>query len=558
MKSIANCVLLFLSALLQPVETSAVRPPPVIRRVSVSPTSLSFASRVVGSGAGTSQTIALTNVSPTVNGGTVSISSIVVSGFYVETNDCGTLAIGASCHIQVAFAPNLVGRINGAVTIRDNAIGAVQAVSLTGVGLPPVTFSPASLSFGTIAVTSSSVGKTVTLKNNQSKALAISRIVASGDYHQSNNCPASLSAGASCTIRVAFAPTITGPVLGALTVISDASPGTQPVALGGSGSGAISSRVALSPRLLTFGNQEAGTPSASKNIRVTNTSSTVGLTIAGIQSSVNYTATNTCLGRLIAPGGSCNIAVTFKPTADFAPINYPGAITVFDSDRSSPQVVALSGSGVPAITSSPALVDFGAQFGVIRSPELESKMVVLTNRDTFNETISIVPSGGIELFTNTCINPLTPESKCSLQLLLRPLALGPINAAVTVTPSSGGFLSPQVVNIKACGTNVDRAPMAVVFDPRAVGTTSAARIVSITNFASAPMSFHAISIGGSNSADFAITSKTCDASLAADGGSCSVSVKFKPKAAGKRTGLLNFSDSGLCSPQTVALSGVGQ
>jgi hypothetical protein len=501
----------------------------------------------------------LTNVSPTANGGAISISSIGVSGFYVETNDCGTtLGIGASCHIQVAFAPNLVGRINGAVTIRDNAIGAVQAVSLTGVGLAPVSFSPQSLSFGTIAVGSSSLGKTITLKNNQSNALAISQIVTSGDYHQFNNCPASLSAGASCTIRVAFAPTMTGPVLGALTVLSNAFPGTQPVALAGSGSGAIGSRVALSPRLLTFGSQEAGTSSATKNIRLTNTSSTVGLTIAGIQTTANYTTTNTCLGKLIAPGGSCNIAVTFKPTVDFAPVNYPGAITVFDSDRTSPQVVALSGSGVPAITNSPATVDFGARFGVIRSPELESKTVVLTNKDAFNETISIVPSGGIELFTNSCKNPLTPVSKCSLQLLLRPLALGPINSAVTITPSSDGFLSPQVVNIKGCGTNVDRVPMAVVFDARAVGTTSVARVVSITNFAATTMTFHSISISGSNSGDFAIASKTCSASLAGNGGSCSVNVRFKPKAVGKRTGLLSFSDSGLCSPQTVSLSGVGQ
>jgi hypothetical protein len=63
------------------------------------------------------------------------ISSIAVSGDFLEKNNCGKgLAVGKSCTIQVSFKPQAKGVRTGEVTITDNAPGRTQKVSLRGTG----------------------------------------------------------------------------------------------------------------------------------------------------------------------------------------------------------------------------------------------------------------------------------------------------------------------------------------------------------------------------------------------------------------------------------------
>jgi hypothetical protein len=63
------------------------------------------------------------------------ISSITVSGDFLEQNNCGKgLAIGKSCTIQVSFKPQAKGVRTGDVTVTDNAPGHAQKISLKGTG----------------------------------------------------------------------------------------------------------------------------------------------------------------------------------------------------------------------------------------------------------------------------------------------------------------------------------------------------------------------------------------------------------------------------------------
>src|SRR5207253_501563 len=92
------------------------------------------------------QSVTLTNT------GTValSVTSIVASGDFMQTNTCGTsVAAGANCAISVTFTPTATGTRTGAITITDNAAGSPQSVNLTGTGAAPgVSLSPSSLTFG--------------------------------------------------------------------------------------------------------------------------------------------------------------------------------------------------------------------------------------------------------------------------------------------------------------------------------------------------------------------------------------------------------------------------
>src|SRR5262249_24858375 len=65
----------------------------------------------------------------------LNISGITISPLFTERDTCiPTVAPGASCDIGVTFTPHGTGTFTGTLSISDNAPGAVQTVSLTGVG----------------------------------------------------------------------------------------------------------------------------------------------------------------------------------------------------------------------------------------------------------------------------------------------------------------------------------------------------------------------------------------------------------------------------------------
>jgi hypothetical protein len=82
-----------------------------------------------------------------------------------------------------------------------------------------VKLTPAILSFPDQAVGTQSHTQIVVVKNTAEQSLAILHIISeSPDFPQTNNCPASLAPGASCTISVTFAPASSGTITSQLEV----------------------------------------------------------------------------------------------------------------------------------------------------------------------------------------------------------------------------------------------------------------------------------------------------------------------------------------------------
>ncbi|MCU1221752.1 MAG: choice-of-anchor domain, partial [Candidatus Angelobacter sp.] len=84
-----------------------------------------------------------------------------------------------------------------------------------------------------------------------------------------------------------------------------------------------------------------------------------------------------------------------------------------------------------------------------------------------------------------------------------------------------------------------------------VGVTSAAQSLTLTNSGTAPLNIRSIT----TTADFT-AANTCTASVAPNA-SCTVTVAFKPTAAGARTGLLTIVDDAISGEVFIALSGTG-
>ena len=188
------------SVLLQPALVSG---PSAI----TSPSSLAYPSQLVG-------TSSAPQPVQVVNYGTMplNITSISAPANFNETDDCkSSVAPGASCTVNVTFAPSVSGNLSGMLLIADNAPGSPRTVSLSGVATV-VTLSANSLRFGCILVfiprgpeCLCSRPQTLTLTNTANSALSITAINITGPFSENNNCPSSLGAGQSCTITVQWA-----------------------------------------------------------------------------------------------------------------------------------------------------------------------------------------------------------------------------------------------------------------------------------------------------------------------------------------------------------------
>src|SRR5262249_15854590 len=152
----------------------------------------------------------------------LTISNIALTGTnsadFAQTNNCpASLAVNASCTINVTFTPSATGSRTAAVTLTDNAANSPQTIALTATAVTPapaITQNPANLSSRNQNVGAPSAAHPALHTAPATAALTISNIALTGtnsaDFAQTNNCPASLAANTSCTINVTFTPSATG------------------------------------------------------------------------------------------------------------------------------------------------------------------------------------------------------------------------------------------------------------------------------------------------------------------------------------------------------------
>jgi hypothetical protein len=332
-------------------------PPPQAPIANLSPSSLTFSQENVGT-TSAAQTVTLSNT----GNASLSISSIAIGGAnpgdFAQTNNCGSsVAAGANCTINVTFTPTAAGSRSAGLAINDNAGGGSQTVTLSGQGPTPfssVNVNPYTLTFNDQYVGATSLPQSATLSNVGNTVVTISSISLTGanpgDFGQTNNCPASLAPGSTCTVNVTFTPTATGTRNAYLTFTQSANNyNTNSVQLSGTGI-QPSPNITLSPSSLTFPAQNDGTTSAAQSATLTNNGSTA-LSISRIDTEgVNYydfNETNNC-GSSLAAGASCTIAVTFAPIGLGS---RTASLCVYDGPTgTTEQVASLNGTAVPPAT----------------------------------------------------------------------------------------------------------------------------------------------------------------------------------------------------------------
>jgi FG-GAP-like repeat len=312
----------------------------------------------------------------------------------------------------------------------------------------------------------------------------------------------------------------------------------------------LQTSVMLAPSSLAFGIENVGSQSPPQTATLTNDgSSALKIKQIGINGAdpKDFGQTNNC-GTSVPAGGSCQIQVTFTPTATGA---RSASLFVDYQGLGSPQTVALSGTGANlTVTLTPSSMTFPVQVVGTTSSE---QTATLTNTGSDAVTISNISTSGPFSQTNNCPSSLYPNNSCQIQVKFTPTAKGPASGTLSVTDAAQG--SPQTVNLSGTGTVVELSTVGINFGDQKVGTKSPPAPIKLTNVGTASLSISQIAITGADAEDFS-QSDNCGHSVPPKG-SCKITVIFKPTAKGERAARLGISDNGGASPQMVSLAGTG-
>jgi hypothetical protein len=161
----------------------------------------------------------------------LALGEATVSGISILTgNGDGTFRDLADYRFASPGGIALVaGDFNG-----DGRLDVDNSCSLLQVPLA-VTISRTQLTFPKQKIGTTSTPKQIRLANSGTHSVAITSIGTSGDFIQTNTCPATLDIFKACVLSVSFSPTAIGTRNGSLTIVDNASGSPQVVSLSGIG-----------------------------------------------------------------------------------------------------------------------------------------------------------------------------------------------------------------------------------------------------------------------------------------------------------------------------------
>lgn len=240
---------------------------------------------------------------------------------------------------------------------------------------------------------------------------------------------------------------------------------------------------------------------------------------------VSFSGTDTLSGSGLA---GCAAAVTVS--ADITGRAVSGSCTDVADNVSAPASVTVNLDQVaPAVTiTSPAS---GASY--VQGSSVVAAYSCADARSGVVACIGTVPSGSAASTTT----------------------LGGNSFTVTAADVAGNLRTATIsYNVVAATPAYTLTPTALAFGSQGLNT-SVTQVVTLSSTGGAPIPITSIALSGSASTQYSRTT-TCGASVPV-GGSCTISVTFRPTSTGSKTATLTVTAGGGAGTKTVALSGTG-
>jgi hypothetical protein len=197
-----------------------------------------------------------------------------------------------------------------------------------------------------------------------------------------------------------------------------------------------------------------------------------------------------------------------------------------------------------------------ANFGE-QTVDLTSSPVNITLSNTGNIAMSISsisisgPNKTDFAQTNTCGASLPAGGTCTIAITFTPLATGSRSATLKISDNAPN--SPQTVSLTGTGVTPTAvvSPTSLTFPVQVIFTTSASQNIQLSNTGQGILTISSIA-----AASPFVQSNNCGSSLSPLS-SCTISVRFKPRAGGQVSRALTITDNASGSPQSVQLTGIG-
>ena len=515
--------------------------------------------------------------------GSVTINSYGVTGgpFSISTvnstcADPGSLGAGASCVIAVTVDPTALGAVStGTLTLNTTATNSPQQVTLNATAVNPVTFSATQLTFNATAVGSTSNALSVKLANNQNSSVTVTNVsvtTANGYVllpatQCSGTAPQTvLTAYSSCTISVDVSPNVVGAVPASSLSVTTTASGT-PIAIPLNETGLAPTT--LSPAVIAFGNVVVGQTSLIRNVTLTNVEKSAISIVSivaptgGFAIDPSTTCANDSFPGTLGAGASCTIGLTYTPNAlGAAPA---GSVTITTSASNSPQLIAVTGTGIAAMSLIPSGIGFGLQ-AVGQTSSIHT-LTLYNNQSTASVSISSIAINGDSQFavdpSTTCSTSLGPGATCKIAVTFTPTANGsqPIG---TLMIADNAPNSPETGTLTgAGGAATSLTPSSIAFGGQVISTTSATKTLTLKNLQSSALTISSLVFSGPFQLDTSATTTcpmsggTVNGTLAANS-SCVIGVQFAPTAWGATSGgQITVLDNAPNGPVLASLSGSG-
>jgi hypothetical protein len=489
----------------------------------------------------------LTNVNPTVARGTTGYGTALGSYSPASSSSPAVNVIPVSVsHPALDFFGN-PRPDNTSDTYFD--IGAVEI----GAGAAIASVTPTSLAFGSVPDGTTSTAQTLTLHNTGTASLTGITVVVTAPYSRpagvaGGTCTATLAAVSTCTINIVFSPTATGAAPGTATITGSAAVTGSPVALTGTGATASTASVTGGP--LAFGSVAVSTTSAAQTLTLHNTG-TVGLTGITITDTPPFHHVGGSCGPTLAAASTCTITIVYQPTATGAAT---GTTTITSNLAVTGSPVADSGTGVTG-PSTASVTGGPLAFGSVAVGATSAAQTLTLTTGTVGLTgINISDTAPFHHLGGTCGTTLAAASSCTFTVVFQPTAAGAVSGTSTITSnvaingspvadSGTGVTGPSTANV---------TPTSLAFGSVAVGTTSAAQTLTLSNTGTTGMTGITIS----DTAPFHHLDGTCGTTLAA-GSSCTFTVVFQPTATGAASGTTMITSNVAVTGSPVADTGTG-
>ena len=265
----------------------------------------------------------------------------------------------------------------------------------------------------------------------------------------------------------------------------------------------------------------------------------------------------------LAPGGTCNMGVSFYPT-DASKVNQQleGWVLVI-SEYQQDQEVDLTGYVLPEdqrdLSYSKSSLSFSGQtIGSVSAPQT----FTITNVGGLGVTIASIASDSASFpVTHDC--PIAPDTiehgeSCTVSTTFAPAAAGmhagtiaiisdaPVDGTEFDVALAGVGLDPSKPSVELSTTSLD-------FGSQTINTTSSKLYVVLTNNGGAALNVTTVTAA----APFAVDTDCDDNAVSPNGGRCVIQTTFTPTALGNVTGAITINDDAPDTPQTISLEGTG-